>query len=291
MNESNPHVKADVQAETVAASVLDAAVQETMDREATRALSQLRVDAEHLRHDREIAKVMYQSGVYKDLKDCTQDEAVAKAVLKIMLGRSMGMSPMESLQSIYLVGGRPSVSSDFRASRMRRAGYSWEFDRHDEKGCVIRLIKDGKPMMMADANGKSVPVKVSFVEADAQAAGLLTRGKGDNASMYEKWGRLMYFNRVIGYAQRFHAPEVLGSDFASLEDIQAEHAAKYADDGERLAAEVAEDLKLSAAPKTVEAQEEVAARKVEALKATDQPKPEQPKPAADKPKMTFGGKA
>ncbi len=223
---------------------------------------------------------MYKSGVYKDLKDCTEEEAIAKAMLKVMLGRSHGMTEMEALQSIYLVNGRPSVSADFRAARLKRAGYGWEFTRRDAKGCTIALSKDGKPLMETDSAGKPQRVTVSFLEADAKAAGLLDEKRG---GMYEKWGTLMYAYKALTMAQKLHAPEVLGSDLGSTEDA----VGSYEQEEREAADEVTRRLDLKSEAGTRAAQAEVAAKKIAEIVtvAAEAPVATTAAPA----KMTLGG--
>lgn len=260
------------------ASVLDAAVAQTEDREMRRGFASIELGRKRMEFDREMARVMYKSGVYKDLKDCIEEEAIAKAQLKIMLGRAHGMTEMEALQSLYIVNGKPSVSSDFRAARMKRAGYDWDFLRSDSTGCVIALSKDGKPLMGTDQEGKPKRVTVSFVEADAKRAGLLDEKHG--SGMYAKWGDLMYWYKCISKAQKMHAPHVLGADFADYEEV----VSQYADDGAQSTGEVIDRLHIEAAPNTREAQAEVAEKKIAEAKAVAAT-PAQAAPA----KMTLGG--
>lgn len=183
------------------------------------------------------ARVMYEAGLYNDLKKdgdrtLTPSEAFARAMVKIELGHTMGIDPVESMNGIYFVYGRPSLESGIRAAKMKRHGYDWVPVQHDNKGCRIALKKDGKWIMkpvldekgmpiMEEREGKLVmreePVIVSFVEADARAAGLLDK-KG---SLYKVWPQIMYFNRCIGIAQRVYAPEVLnGAELPSREEAQ-----------------------------------------------------------------------
>ena len=66
-------------------------------------------------------------------------------------------------------------------------------------------------------NVKEEPVVISFLEADAQRAALLTK----SGSLYKTYPKIMYFNRAISGAQKTYAPEVLnGSDMVSREEAE-----------------------------------------------------------------------
>lgn len=226
-----PEVKAPPQDRAL--TLLDKSIDESVRRQAeTFVLDQCRFS-----HHQRIARMMFEAGLYNDLKKdgdrfLTPEEALARAMVKIELGATMGIEPFEAMNGIYFVYGRPSLESGIRAAKMKRAGYDWRFLQHDTKGCRLVLLKDGKYIMkpvlddkglpiMEERDGKHVmreePVVVSFVETDAQRAGLLDK-KG---SLYKVWPQIMYFNRCISIAQKAYAPEVLnGADLVSREEAQ-----------------------------------------------------------------------
>ena len=226
-----PEVKAPPQDRAL--TLLDKSIDESVRRQAeTFVLDQCRFS-----HHQRIARMMFEAGLYNDLKKdgdrfLTPEEALARAMVKIELGATMGIEPFEAMNGIYFVYGRPSLESGIRAAKMKRAGYDWRFLQHDTKGCRLVLLKDGKYIMkpvlddkglpiMEERDGKHVmreePVVVAFVEADAQRAGLLEK-KG---SLYKVWPQIMYFNRCISIAQKAYAPEVLnGADVPSREEAQ-----------------------------------------------------------------------
>lgn len=216
-----------------ALTLLDKSLDETVRRQAeTFVLDQCR-----FAHHQRIARMMYEAGLYNDLKKdgerhLTPEEALARAMVKIELGHTMGIEPFEAMNGIYFVYGRPSLESGIRAAKMKRHGYDWRFLQHDAKGCRLVLLKDGKYVMKPVLDEKGLPVMeerdghaamkeepavISFVEADAQRAGLLEK-KG---SLYKVWPQIMYFNRCISIAQKTFAPEVLnGADVVSREEAQ-----------------------------------------------------------------------
>ena len=151
--------------------------------------------------------------VDKDEKGVYFEESVsiARAMIKIELGESMGFTAAESMTGIDIIKGRPAIGASLRAARMKKAGYSWPAMVCNDKGCWMPLEYQGKPMMhqKVDADGKPTgeltQVVVTFTEADAQRAGRL---KNDN---YQKDPSSMFFARCVTRSQRRYGPEVLAA--------------------------------------------------------------------------------
>ena len=243
-------------------------------------------------HHQRIARMMYEAGLFDDLKKdkdtgraLSPEEGMARAMVKIELGRTMGIEPFEAMQSIYFVYGRPSLESSVRAAKMKRAGYDWRFLQHDTKGCRLSLMKDGKWLMkpvldekglpvMVERDGRLVmqeePVVVGFVEADAQRAGLISK-KG---SLYTVYPRVMYFNRAISEAQKFYAPEVPnGADLPSREEAQ-EMPQIY----------TPQEQTVAPTEGTMEAALDIAAQKLKAMQQEPEPDDDTEPVVSEKPK-------
>ena len=151
--------------------------------------------------EQRLANLFVASGLFSDIRGQTIEQSIAQAYVKIAIGHSMGFSPVESMQGIDIIQGRPVVSSQLRAGRMQRAGYSWNIDRLDNTGCELTV-----------KNGTGVLGKASFLEADARAMGLLAK---DN---WKKDPSSMYFARAITRAQRRYAPGVLSLDIPTPDE-------------------------------------------------------------------------
>ena len=146
--------------------------------------------------------------------------SIARAMVKIEMGESMGFTPAESMTGIDIIKGRPAIGASLRAARMQKAGFSWPQMLCTDKGCWMPLCFKGEPMtcpktdaqgnLALDANGQMVMVQVvvAFAEADAKKLGLIDK-KG---SMYLKDPSSMYFARAITRAQRRYGPAVLSLD-------------------------------------------------------------------------------
>ncbi len=173
-----------------------------------------------------LAKMFANSGCFQDIdKDesgawLSEEVSIARAMVKIELGESMGFSAAESVTGIDIIKGRVAVGASLRGARMQRAGFSWPQMLVTDKGCWMPLCYKGQPMMCPKANEDGTPVVdsegnpimvqvvVSFGEKDAKMLGLIDK----NQSMYKKDPSSMYFARTITRAQRRYGPGVLGVD-------------------------------------------------------------------------------
>lgn len=149
------------------------------------------------------AGIMAKSGCFADIKGTDQDTAIAKAVVKIAIGRDYGFSVAESMQHIELIQGRPSIAAHARAAKMKAAGYSWKFVKFDATECN---------MVVFSPSGEELGDSV-FTMEDAKRMGLSSK---DN---WQKNPRNMLYCRAISNAQRWYAPEVLSASLASKEEI------------------------------------------------------------------------
>lgn len=191
----------------------------------TAELQRLRYEEARFTFQQRRAKLFAASGLFAQ-KDLDRDTAVAQAMVRIELGESMGISPAESLQGIYIINGQTAVSSAVRAARMQTSGYSWEIEwcgtEEECTGCKLWLYYRGKPI--TDSRTKQ-QATVSFLKRDAEKmlTTLWEDSKKRRASILEKdnWKmspRNMYFARAITNAQRFYAPAVLSANLLSVEE-------------------------------------------------------------------------
>jgi hypothetical protein len=67
-------------------------------------------------------------------------------VLAIMLyGQDLGMSPMQSIQGIYVVKGKPQLSSTTWLALARRAGHKVRFPETTNERCTIEITRADDP--------------------------------------------------------------------------------------------------------------------------------------------------
>jgi hypothetical protein len=146
-----------------------------------------------------LGKVFAQSGYFQDAKDA------AKAVVKIMAGRELGLPPIMSMTGIHIIKGKVSLSATVMATVLKRSeGYDYKVLDHTEELCQIEFLRDGQSIGVS-----------KFDKADAKQAGLLS---GDN---YRKYPRNMMFARAMANGVRWFCPEVLGGPMYTPGELDA----------------------------------------------------------------------
>jgi hypothetical protein len=183
---------------------------------------------QHYAHDRTLARDFAISGVFDDIKGSTPEQAIGAAMVKIQMGRSMGIAAPDSMRYIYFTNGKPNVENELVAAKLQQAGFSWdpEFDFEEVKeaktgrawrkcvGCSLYLKRWNaqkriyEPML--DRKGKQIVE--AFTLADAEHALVWEKGKQIPLSEkfnYQSWPRDMYYWRSIARVKKFYAPHVL----------------------------------------------------------------------------------
>ena len=132
-------------------------------------------------------------------------------LLAIQHGAELGLSPMQSLQSIAVVNGRPSVYGD-TALAVCKGSPVCEWVRETIEGEGEHMVA----VCQAKRRGDAQPVESRFGVAEAKKAGLW--GKGGPWTQYP---RRMLQMRARGFALRDAFPDVLRGL------VTAEEAADY----------------------------------------------------------------
>lgn len=172
-----------------------------------------------------VAQMFARAGYFSD----AQDEY--KAMAKIEIGRSWGLSAADSMRYIYMVNGKPAVENEIVAAKLRRSGWDWEpqfigGEGQNCKGVRLWIKKDGKPFMRTkrndqgevikdkDGNPLTEQVSVSFLEDQAKIVKIHENGK--QVTLLEKkgpwadgWRANMYYWRTIAQFRRFYANDLM----------------------------------------------------------------------------------
>lgn len=83
-----------------------------------------------------VAESFRKSGYWTDVKD------FSKAVVKIMIGQSLGIDPLSAMSNIVMVQGKPSMSANLMARLLKASGkYRYTLDTHAPEECTITLYE------------------------------------------------------------------------------------------------------------------------------------------------------
>lgn len=130
----------------------------------------------------------------------------ADVAAMILYGQDLGLSPMQAIQGIYIVEGRPSLSAQLWLALVRRAGHRVSVEEHSSQSCTV-YIKRGDT---------SEDHKVTYTLSDAIASGLVSlrdgrpyaRSQTGKALPWELHTKSMLLARAVSTCCRFIAPEI-----------------------------------------------------------------------------------
>lgn len=141
----------------------------------------------------------------------------ADVLAMLLYGQELGLGPMQSLQSIYVVKGRPSLSSQLWRALAIRRGHTVEGTSEHNKSATVTVTRVDDPN----------PHTVKYTIEDAIQAGRVTLKDGKPHARSQKGEPLpwetttddMLIARATSKALRFKCPEVaLG--FYSTDEIE-----------------------------------------------------------------------
>jgi hypothetical protein len=154
----------------------------------------------------------------------------------VQWGYEMGLAPMQALQNIAVINGKPSVYGDAAMALVQASSVCEDVEEYFEGEGTVNPVA----VCVAKRKGRK-PVTAKFSVEDAKRAGLW--GKGGPWSAYPK--RMMQM-RARGFALRDAFPDVLKGL------ITAEEAQDYPDEAKpRPAAKPANPLDMVARPEPV----------------------------------------
>ena len=151
-----------------------------------------------------LGKVLQASGYFRDVRD------QAQAVTKILFGRELGISPINSMAAIHIIEGKPTLSSNMLAALIKRSGkYDYRVLKNTSEECVLMFKQkiDGKWEDLGES---------SFTMADARAAGVA--GK----DVWKKYAKAMLFARALSQGERTYCPDVSVCALYVPEELGAE---------------------------------------------------------------------
>lgn len=169
-------------------------------RELVRAAEPL-LDREGHNNIARIANTLGKASVFPDVK------SAADAYAKILLGRSIGLGPMQAMTGIHIVDGKPQIASTTLAAFVLESpDYDYEIVEHDAAHCAIDFfrLRDGEEPKKLGTS--------TFTIEEAKAAEL---GKWPDEqkwakSQWGKWPRNMVFARAMSNGVKWYCPDLFG---------------------------------------------------------------------------------
>lgn len=151
-----------------------------------------------------LGKVLQASGYFKDVRD------QAQAVTKILFGRELGISPINSMSAIHIIEGKPTLSANLLAALIKRSGkYDYRVKVSTPTCCQITFLQK------AGAAWEEIGVS-EFNWDDARAAGVT--GK----SNWKTYPKAMLFARALSQGERMYCPDVSVCALYVPEELGAE---------------------------------------------------------------------
>lgn len=149
----------------------------------------------------DLGKVFAESGVFPDIK------SAAQGCVKILAGRELGLTPIQSLSSFYFVNGKLGITSNTVAAKIKSDGkYDYHVEVHNEQECTIIFFRIGKV-------GKEDLGRSTFTFKDGAKAGLVNK---DN---WKNYPRNMLFSRALMNGVRWYCPDAIHGFIYSVEEL------------------------------------------------------------------------
>ena len=149
-----------------------------------------------------IAKAVAFSGYFKDFDQRNAQKGAAQALVKILRGQDLGISPMASVEGIYMIENRTACSVHIMSGLIRRSGASFDIIKHTDQECEIEFI---------DESG-NVLGTAGYNTAMARRAGLMGR------NVWQKYPEDMLYARAMSRGfRRFFSDLAMGGLFTPEE--------------------------------------------------------------------------
>lgn len=152
---------------------------------------------DELKQPMAIGEVFAKSNMFPDVK------SQAQAVVKILAGKELGLSPFESMASIYIVNGKLALTSKAMSGLVKKSKkYDYVVKKLDETECTISFVKESSEIGVS-----------TFTFKDAAKAGLA------NKDVWKNYPKNMLFARAISNGVRWFCPEII-SGYYTTEEIE-----------------------------------------------------------------------
>lgn len=137
------------------------------------------------------------------------EQTQANVTLILWYGAELGIAPMQAIQEIYVVNGRPQISGRLWLAKLREAGHRVTVVEHTEKVCTIEITR-------GDTGEEHTE---TFTWADAE------RAKLTGKDTYRQHPKRMLLWRCAANGATIIAPEVAMGFGAESSEVEQEDTA------------------------------------------------------------------
>jgi hypothetical protein len=170
-----------------------------------------------------LAKVFYESKIFKDVG------SEAQAIVKILAGREMGLSPIQAMNGVYIVENKVGYETKIFLSKLKKSGkYDYEVTFTEKEGKT-----ESASVAFFRVEGKEIRgIGTSkFTIYDAARIGLI------NKSAYKNYPKLMMFYRAASDGMKMYCPDILegsalAEDYIEINEENSEKEIKF--DGKKI---------------------------------------------------------
>jgi len=147
--------------------------------------------------DMALGKIFADSGMFPDIK------SAAQGCVKIVAGKELGLTPIQSLNAFYFYNGKLGMFAQTISALIKRSkDYNYKIEEHTKEKCTIAFFKNDEEL------GKS-----DFTTEKAAKAGLINKDNWKNYIMN------MLFTKALSNGAKWYCPEVI-CGFSTVEDLQ-----------------------------------------------------------------------
>ena len=159
----------------------------------------------------------------------------------VLVGREMGVEPMEAINNLYLVNGQVSMSGKLMSALVHRAGHELRASI-DSKAATVEAWRRDLYTHELEKKGE-----VTFSLADAKKAGL------DEKEVYKAYPMVMCTWRALSQVCRFYFADVMAGVTHVPEEVNIESPLEVINLDEDLSAVVVDGVDIDAENNTANA--------------------------------------
>lgn len=153
--------------------------------------------------DLELGKIFAESGLFPDIK------SAAQGYVKILAGRELGLSPIQSLNTFYFVNGKLGMMSQAVAGLIKKSQkYDYAIETHTEQECSIAFYRISESSEKEKLGVSHFDIKM------AAKCGIV------NKDSWKNYPKNLLFSRALMNGVRWFCPDILVATVYSTEELQ-----------------------------------------------------------------------